>query len=249
MDPIIAAAAISAGANLLGGALDSFSSGRSNRKLAAYQNQWNLEQWHRENEYNSPKNQVARLRDAGINPRSNGTVQSNQSTNSPSAAEYSIPPTPFSYMGSSVEKLTDTLMQYKKIESDIEVNESVKRKNNATALREMADSNLLTDERDRRKAKHFWEKVEKEHQFHLDGINFTRGGENSLGSYSFEPTTFGLNEATIRNRERAIFYDNELRKLDKAYKEDQQRFRNTTGFNSPKEALPFLIRLAELIFK
>lgn len=41
---------------------------RSNRKLAEMQNRWNLEQWYRENEYNLPKNQLQRYKDAGINP-------------------------------------------------------------------------------------------------------------------------------------------------------------------------------------
>lgn len=37
-------------------------------KMAAQQNQWNIEQWQRENEYNSPVNQMARYEAAGINP-------------------------------------------------------------------------------------------------------------------------------------------------------------------------------------
>lgn len=39
-----------------------------NRQLAEQQNQWNLEQWNRENRYNDPSNQIERLRRAGINP-------------------------------------------------------------------------------------------------------------------------------------------------------------------------------------
>lgn len=39
-----------------------------NLMLARYQNQWNLEQWQRENDYNSPTSQMARLRQAGLNP-------------------------------------------------------------------------------------------------------------------------------------------------------------------------------------
>lgn len=36
--------------------------------IAKYQNQWNLEQWNRENEYNTPSAQLARLKNAGLNP-------------------------------------------------------------------------------------------------------------------------------------------------------------------------------------
>lgn len=39
-----------------------------NQMLARQQNQWNLEQWNRENAYNSPLSQMYRLRQAGLNP-------------------------------------------------------------------------------------------------------------------------------------------------------------------------------------
>ena len=37
-------------------------------KMANQQNQWNIDQWNRVNEYNSPVNQMSRLEAAGINP-------------------------------------------------------------------------------------------------------------------------------------------------------------------------------------
>lgn len=46
----------------------------ANQNLAAQQNQWNIDQWNRENAYNSPKNQVKRLLAAGINPSLVGGV-------------------------------------------------------------------------------------------------------------------------------------------------------------------------------
>lgn len=39
-----------------------------NLNLAKMQNQWNLEQWNRENDYNSPTRQMSRLKAAGLNP-------------------------------------------------------------------------------------------------------------------------------------------------------------------------------------
>lgn len=39
-----------------------------NLMLAKQQNQWNLEQWNRENAYNDPSAQMARLKNAGLNP-------------------------------------------------------------------------------------------------------------------------------------------------------------------------------------
>ncbi len=47
---------------------------RHNQSLAQQQNQWNIDQWNAENAYNSPINQVQRLRAAGLNP---GLLMSN----------------------------------------------------------------------------------------------------------------------------------------------------------------------------
>lgn len=41
---------------------------RAAERLAGQANQWNIEQWNRQNQYNLPENQLARLRAAGINP-------------------------------------------------------------------------------------------------------------------------------------------------------------------------------------
>lgn len=82
----IEAATIGAIGSIAGSAIGAIGQGnlnRKNRKFAEEQsekqrqwsekmfqetNAWNLEQWNRENEYNSPLNQVQRLRDAGLNP-------------------------------------------------------------------------------------------------------------------------------------------------------------------------------------
>lgn len=40
----------------------------ANRQLAAQQNQWNIEQWNRQNAYNTYSAQIDRLKDAGLNP-------------------------------------------------------------------------------------------------------------------------------------------------------------------------------------
>lgn len=39
-----------------------------NLNLAKQQNQWNIDQWNRENEYNTPASQMARYKQAGLNP-------------------------------------------------------------------------------------------------------------------------------------------------------------------------------------
>ena len=79
---ILGAAAIGAGASIIGGALGAAgqsSANRTNIKLQREQNawnerqaekanKWNIEQWERENLYNSPVQQMQRLEQAGLNP-------------------------------------------------------------------------------------------------------------------------------------------------------------------------------------
>lgn len=82
IDPVTGAAAITAGAHLLGGLFGSSSSkyaakaqlqavretNKANLDLAKYQNDWNVAQWNRQNAYNTPAMQRQRYEEAGINP-------------------------------------------------------------------------------------------------------------------------------------------------------------------------------------
>lgn len=59
---------------------------RYNFMLAQKQNQWNLEQWQRNNDYNTPSAVMSRLREAGVNPHmyySKGNAMGGISTASP----------------------------------------------------------------------------------------------------------------------------------------------------------------------
>lgn len=66
----------------------------SNMRIAQYQNKWNLEQWNRENEYNSPVSQMQRYREAGLNPALiyGSSGNSGNATGSPRAADISYTP-------------------------------------------------------------------------------------------------------------------------------------------------------------
>lgn len=100
---MVTAAAIGAGASLLSSGLGGLFSQKStksanatnlqinrenneaNLRLAQMQNEWNLAQWNRENAYNSPYQQVQRLRAAGINPAISQMDVGNTSANLQSA--------------------------------------------------------------------------------------------------------------------------------------------------------------------
>ena len=82
INPAVGAAAITAGASLIGGLFGSGSSkyaakaqlqavretNKANLDLAKYQNDWNVAQWNRQNAYNTPAMQRQRYEEAGINP-------------------------------------------------------------------------------------------------------------------------------------------------------------------------------------
>lgn len=98
--PLIGAAAIAAGGSLLGGLFGSHGTAKASRaqlqavretneanaRLAQKQNEWNLEQWNRENAYNTPEEQRLRFEKAGINPYfALGNIQSGNASSLMSA--------------------------------------------------------------------------------------------------------------------------------------------------------------------
>lgn len=68
INALVGAAALGAGVNALGSLFSGNQNYKNTKKLMAYQNQMNIENWKMENEYNSPGAQMARLREAGLNP-------------------------------------------------------------------------------------------------------------------------------------------------------------------------------------
>lgn len=60
----IGAAVLGQGANIVSTAMTN----QANERMQQQQNAWNLEQWHRNNEYNSPAAQLQRMKAAGLNP-------------------------------------------------------------------------------------------------------------------------------------------------------------------------------------
>lgn len=91
-----------------------------NIELARYQNEWNLEQWNRENEYNHPVEVMKRLAEAGINPN---LVYANGAANigaakSPQAADMHVAPLPSPYrdMTPALQGLTQTMLAERQLD-------------------------------------------------------------------------------------------------------------------------------------
>ncbi|WGL31352.1 DNA pilot protein [Dipodfec virus UOA04_Rod_975] len=84
--------ALGIGGSSLGAGIQNKKSYKYTKKLQDQQNQWNLEMWNKQNEYNSPASQRARLESAGLNPdlmygQASSTGNSNQA---PSASDASF---------------------------------------------------------------------------------------------------------------------------------------------------------------
>lgn len=137
IDPLVGSAMITSGVNLVGGL---FGAHKNNQNQAALmqkqieaqklmqknQNQWNLDMWNKQNEYNTPFNQRSLYEDAGLNPsyfmgQGNGTAGSVQSStmSAPSA------PSPAGDYG-FLSSIGSSILQQELLKSEI-------RKNNADA--------------------------------------------------------------------------------------------------------------------
>ena len=85
---------------------------RRNKELAAIQNQYNIDQWNRENAYNTPTAQMKRLADAGLNPNlmygQGNTGNAAQLSGSLSAGSPAVP-TDMSPMGRKVSVIGSAL--------------------------------------------------------------------------------------------------------------------------------------------
>lgn len=123
IDPFFGSA-VGAAANLVGGLFSSNSAAKAakaqlqavretnqaNAQLAQKQNDWNVEQWNRQNVYNTPAAQRARYEDAGINPYfAMGNIQSGQAESLQSAELANQQPVTSELQGQSSAILANTL--------------------------------------------------------------------------------------------------------------------------------------------
>lgn len=109
-----------------------------NLNLAKMENQWNIDQWNRENEYNTPAAMMKRLREGKLNPDlmyQNGTTGLTSATSPSMTAGAPAIPQDFSALGqkrtigdSVQQSLRDSLLG-----AQIDVMKSEARKNNAAA--------------------------------------------------------------------------------------------------------------------
>lgn len=124
---------VGSGVNLVGSVASTLMSNSNNLKLAREQREWDYKMWKENNEYNTPQNQVKRLRDAGINPAlalTNGSLQSGISQST--AGGQQAPQMDFSPIAQGVRNSVDLYQQKRFQDAQIDnlheqtVNQSIK---------------------------------------------------------------------------------------------------------------------------
>lgn len=143
MNPLLAATAISAGSQLLGNAFNLYGQSQANKanmELAQYQYEKNLEMWNRQNEYNTPAAQVARLREAGLNPvlAMSGGVTNQASTppsyDRPQLAPYQVDTSGLAQIGSDMIRAQTADKQLGLMETQMDLNVAKTSTENMMAL-------------------------------------------------------------------------------------------------------------------
>lgn len=135
IDPFTTAALVTTGVNAIGGLFGAHQNNKNQvalmqkqieaqKLMQKNQNQWNLDMWNKQNEYNTPSNQRSLYEDAGLNPsyfmgQGNGTAGSVQSStmSAPSA------PSPAGDYG-FLSSLGSTILQQELLKSEIRKNDA-----------------------------------------------------------------------------------------------------------------------------
>lgn len=121
-----------------------------NFNLAQLQNKWNLEQWNRENEYNSPAAMMNRLREGGLNPDlmyQNGTSGLTSASSPSMTAGAPSSPVDMSALGQkrTIGDAVHQGLQDALVGAQIDVMRSEARKNNAAAGGQEITNESLAD--------------------------------------------------------------------------------------------------------
>lgn len=137
MNPAIGSALISGISSLFGGGAGNAAAvkavqeqNRGNMELAKYAYSQNLAQWERENQYNTPAAQIARMRDAGLNPNlmygdtnAGGISAKSPTYDAPHLSAYTGQGATGQYIGAAVG---DTINKYIAAETQMSQNELIK---------------------------------------------------------------------------------------------------------------------------
>lgn len=127
MDPITGSAVIAAGTNILGNLLgfgSQQSTNRQNLKIMREQQAWQEKMWNKQNEYNTPENQLSLYQDAGYNPLTAlNAMSGNSSAGSVGTVQSAqMQATDFSGFGQAGQAIANAMLQKDLIQSQIDLN-------------------------------------------------------------------------------------------------------------------------------
>lgn len=124
-----------------------------NFMLAKTQNEWNIQQWERSNEYNNPLNQMLRLKEAGLNPNlvyGNGAGQSLAAPNPQLTSGAPSTPQDMSLLAQrpTVGQVINSALSNRALQSQIEKTDAETRKTLADAGISETNANYLKAEKE-----------------------------------------------------------------------------------------------------
>lgn len=127
MGPIIGGALIGAGASLLGnlfGIGSQQSANKANLKIMREQQAWQEKMWNKQNEYNTPENQLSLYQDAGYNPLTAlNAMSGNSSAGSVGSVQSAqMQAADFSGFGQAGQVIANAMMQKELLQSQIDLN-------------------------------------------------------------------------------------------------------------------------------
>ena len=127
MDPITGSAVIAAGTNILGnlfGISNQSSVNRQNLKIMREQQAWQEKMWNKQNEYNTPENQLSLYEDAGYNPLTAlNAMSGNSSAGSVGSVQSAqMQAADFSGISQSGQAIANAMLQKDLIQSQIDLN-------------------------------------------------------------------------------------------------------------------------------
>ena len=127
MDPITGSAIIAAGTNILGnlfGIGSQHNANRQNLKIMREQQAWQEKMWNKQNEYNTPENQLSLYQDAGYNPLTAlNAMSGNSSAGSVGSVQSAqMQAADFSGFGQAGQAIANAMLQKDLIQSQIDLN-------------------------------------------------------------------------------------------------------------------------------
>lgn len=148
----------------------------ANKKLAAYTNQMNVENWKRENEYNTPAAQMARYKEAGLNP--NLIYGQGTPGNAGSIPNYSQPTTDVTLpLPKPIEQMGQTIGNYQDIQLKKANIDNVRTQTTNAVTNNARDLLMLEYEKNFGATKRMWENANLQQSFNLGKQKELLGGQ------------------------------------------------------------------------